>query len=128
MSESPESAPPPEGGGPASSAPGKDAKLWAMLSHLIPIVLGPIAFAAPLVIWLAKKDEWPFVDDQAKESLNFQITVAILYAVATLVFCGLGGLLYILVWVLQLVFCIVAGIKANDGKRYRYPFAIRLIK
>jgi uncharacterized Tic20 family protein len=128
MSESPESAPPPAGGSPASGAPDKDAKLWAMLSHLIPIVLGPVAFVAPLVIWLAKKDEWPFVDDQAKEPLNFQITIVILYAVATLILCGLGGVLYILVWVLQLIFCLLAGIKANDGERYRYPFAIRLIK
>jgi uncharacterized Tic20 family protein len=77
----------------------------------------------------------PFVDDQAKEALNFNITVAIaslvllVFSVLTL---GIGLVLAIPLWIIigifWLVFTIMAGVKANAGERYRYPFALRLIK
>jgi uncharacterized protein len=83
----------------------------------------------PLVVWLMKKNEIPFVDDQGKESLNFQITIAIALVVSfLLVFVLVGFLLLPAVGIFGLVFTIIAGIKANEGQTYRYPFAIRLIK
>jgi uncharacterized protein len=111
---------------PQGGAPSKDEKMFAMLSHLGGIVVG---FIAPLIIWLVKREEMPFVNDQAKEALNFQITVAIAYfASSVLATVLIGFLLFPAVMIANIVFCIVAGLKANEGVAYRYPFALRLIK
>jgi uncharacterized protein len=83
----------------------------------------------PLIIWQIKKAEMPFVDDQGKEALNFQITVflaVILCIVLMVVFIGI--LLLPIVGIAALIFTIIGGLKANAGETYRYPFAIRLIK
>ena len=83
---------------------------------------------APLVIWLLKKDTMPFVDAHGKESLNFQITILLAYFVAGLTAClGVGIILIPVVAILQLIFPILAGIAAWDGKPYRYPLTLRLI-
>ena len=111
---------------PPGGKPSKDACTMAMLAHLLGIVIG---FLGPLIIWLIKKDEEPFVDDQGKEALNFQITVMIVYLV-----CGATSCLIIPVfvamaaWVAVLVLSIMAGMKANEGEAYRYPLTLRLIK
>ena len=83
---------------------------------------------APLVIWLLKKDTMPFVDDHGKESLNFQITCVIAYFVAGVTAClGIWIVLVPAVFVMQIIFPVIAGIKAWDGKPYRYPLTLRLI-
>jgi uncharacterized Tic20 family protein len=83
---------------------------------------------APLVIWLLKKDTMPFVDAHGKESLNFQITIVIAYFAAGVTTClGIGVALFLVVAVLQVIFPIIAGIKAWDGKPYRYPLTLRVI-
>lgn len=97
-----------------------------MLCHLLGIFTG---FLGPLIIWLVKKDSSPFVNDQGKEALNFQITVVICYIVAMLsCFIAIGVVLVPVVIIGALVFAILATLQANKGVRYRYPFAIRLIK
>lgn len=108
----------------------KDEQTFAMLAHLLGIATG---FIGALVIWLVKREQSPFVNDQGKEALNFQITVAIAWvAVGIISVIPLVGCLLILVapavGVANLVFCILAGLKANEGVAYRYPFALRLIK
>jgi uncharacterized Tic20 family protein len=106
--------------------PDQDAKTMGMLAHLLAIVL---PFLGPLIIWLLKKDSSPFVDDQGKESLNFQITMFIVAFACALTICiGIGVVLLPLVGIANLVLCIIAGVQANKGIAYRYPFAIRLIK
>lgn len=102
--------------------------MMAMLAHLLAI---PGAFIAPLVIYLIKKDDSEFIEDQAKEALNFQITmfiVALGGIAITIASCGYGGIIMAPIGILNMVFCILAGIKANDGEKYRYPFNIRIIK
>ncbi|WP_414637004.1 DUF4870 domain-containing protein [Arenimonas sp.] len=98
----------------------------ASLAGLI-IPLGNIV--GPLVVWLIKKDTMPFVDDQGKEALNFNITVfiaALVSGVLTLVLIGILMLLVVgLGW---LILTIIAALKANEGTAYRYPFTLRLIK
>lgn len=106
-----------------------DERTMGMLAHILG---GVTNFLGPLIIWLIKKDESPFVNDQGKEALNFQITVAIGYVVlAVLSFIPVVGcitsILMMLVWVAGLVFGILGGLEANKGKAYRYPFALRLI-
>ena len=92
-------------------------------------------FLGPLIIWLVKKDTMPFVNDQAKEALNFNITIAIVFVILTIlgfVTLGVGFFialpLMIIIGIVALVFIIIAAIKANEGVAYRYPFALRLIK
>ena len=83
----------------------------------------------PLVIWLVKKDDSAFVDDQGKEALNFNITISIAGFVAFLLtFVVIGAILLPIIGIFWLVMTIVAAVKANGGEHYRYPLTIRLIK
>ncbi|MBM4204439.1 MAG: DUF4870 domain-containing protein [Gammaproteobacteria bacterium] len=82
----------------------------------------------PFLVWQIKKNTMPFVEDQGKEALNFQITVTIAAIIAwVLMFLLIGFVLLPLVGLAALVFIILAGLKANSGEAYRYPFALRLI-
>lgn len=104
----------------------KDAKNMAMLCHLLAIFT---SFVAPLIIWLIKKDEEPFVDQQGKEALNFQITVILaMLAAGLLSFICIGVLFLFAIPVVDLVFCIIASVKASKGVAYRYPVSLRLVK
>lgn len=115
-----------------SAASSNDERQWGMFAHLAALagLVVPLGnLIGPLVVWQMKKNEMPFVDDQGKESLNFQITVAIaLFVCALLMAVLIGFLLLPLVGIAALVFTVVGGVKANAGERYRYPFALRLIK
>jgi uncharacterized Tic20 family protein len=110
--------------------PNSDDRVLAMLSHLLSII-GGFGIFPPLIIWLVKKDDpnASFVTENAKESLNFQLTVLILGIICfvlILVFIG-----FLLLWTLgiaNLVFVIIATVRANEGKIYRYPLNFRLIK
>ncbi len=116
----------PAGAAYAGPAPSKDDQTMAMLCHLLGILTG---FVGPLIIWLVKKEQSPFVDDQGKEALNFQITLLIGYIIggATIIFC-IGAIIAPLVWLAGLIFGIMGAMAANKGEAYRYPFALRLIK
>ncbi|MCX7033440.1 MAG: DUF4870 domain-containing protein [Arenimonas sp.] len=117
----------------------QEQKTWGMIAHLSALIGFLIPFGnivGPLVVWLIKKDTMPFVDDQGKEALNFNITVAIVVAglmiVGTVLLVILIGFLFYLlaavIGVAALVFMIIAGLKANEGVSYRYPYIFRLIK
>ncbi len=109
-----------------ASAPTSDEKTLGILSHILSLVGG---FIAPLIIYLIKKDESAYVREQAKESLNFQLTVLICYIISwILIFVLIGILLVVVVGIADLVLIIVATIRASEGKLYRYPFNFRLIK
>ena len=117
---------------------------WAMFAHLSVLLGGLVTsgwagsigfFIGPLVIWLVKKDTMPFVADQAKEALNFAITVSlacVALVVLTLLTLGIGALVTVpllaIIFITALVIVIIAAIKANEGIAYRYPFALRLVK
>jgi len=110
----------------------RDENMWGMLCHLSAFAGYFIPFGniiGPLVIWLIKKDEYPLVEDQGKESLNFQISIAI-YAVISLILALviIGFFLLIAIGILNLVMIIVASVKANEGVRFRYPFAIKFFQ
>jgi uncharacterized protein len=118
----------------------EEQKTWGMLAHLLSLsgFLVPLgSVIAPLVVWLIKKDTMPFVEDQGKESLNFQISMLIVSlivgVVAVITSCIaigiviglLGGLGLMIV---ELIFVIQAGMAANKGIAYRYPYTWRFIK
>lgn len=106
--------------------PTQDEKNVALLSHVLTLIVG---FLAPLIIYLVKKDESEYVRQHAVESLNFQISI-ILYVLMSipLMIILVGFLIAIAVGFTALVLVIVATIKASEGKSYRYPLTIRLIK
>ncbi|HWL66181.1 MAG TPA: DUF4870 domain-containing protein [Actinomycetota bacterium] len=119
-------------GGDAIVSTDSSEKTFAMLAHLtsfsalIGVPLGNIL--GPLIIWLIKKDEFPLVDDQGKESLNFQISFTI-YAIvsAILILVVVGIFMLVALGIFWLVVVIVASVRANEGKQYRYPMTIRFI-
>jgi uncharacterized Tic20 family protein len=124
MSVPPESVPqtPPEATGSS-----EDRNL-AMLTHLSGIILG---FLVPLIIWLVNKDNpaKSYLTAESKEALNFQLTILIGYVICwVLTFILIGALLWFLVWIVNLVFCILAAVAVSSKGTYRYPFAVRLIK
>lgn len=117
---------------------------WALFAHLGGLIgaavgVGSAGFVVPLVIWLIKKDQSRFVEDQAKEALNFHITLllvasalAVVGGIITLVTFGLGFFLLLpagfALWVYGIAMPIVAAMKSNAGELYRYPLTLRLIK
>ncbi len=121
--------PVPEEPRPASPTPSdvsSDSRGWSVAAHLIPL-LG-LSFLGPLVVWLIKRDEDAFVEEHAREALNFQISVLI-YGIISgfLVILIIGILLLIALAIFAFVFAIVAAIKAANGEPYRYPLTIRLV-
>ncbi|MCC6699281.1 MAG: DUF4870 domain-containing protein [Candidatus Hydrogenedentes bacterium] len=110
------------------------ARTWGMACHLSALTMFLCIPGAnvlgPLVVWLMKKSEFPFVDDQGKEAVNFQITMAIAGVVIMVLawIVPLIGGLGILLFVFNLVFMILGSIAAKNGTAYRYPVALRLIK
>ncbi|MDY0206108.1 MAG: DUF4870 domain-containing protein [Pseudomonas sp.] len=117
---------------PEQSELSKDAKQWAMLTHLAAFAAFLIPFGniiGPLLVWQLKKDLGSFVEQNGKEALNFQITIAIIGLVCTmLMFALVGFLLLPVLGLYWLILTIIAGVKANDGVAYRYPLTIRFIK
>lgn len=109
----------------------KEERTWAMIAHLGAYAGHFIPFGhiiVPLVVWILKKDEFPLVNDQGKESINCQISYSIYFIVAgILCFLVVGFLVLPALWVADVVLVLIAAIKANEGVRYRYPAIIRFI-
>jgi uncharacterized Tic20 family protein len=132
----------PAGGGVPPMGPGdremsRDARMWAMFCHLaglafmLPIVPLVGGFVGSLILWVLKKDQYPFVDEQGKEAVNFQITMLIYSIVAAvLIVACIGAVLLPAVIIVDIVCVIIATVKVNDGYHYRYPcpLIIRFIK
>ena len=111
-----------------------DERLWATLTHLsalVGIVVGAgfIGWLGPLIVFLVLKDRSAFVAEHAKTTLNFQITMFIVAVVAAFGWIVLVGfLLTAAIYVVVIVFSIIAAVAANRGQRYEYPLTIRFIK
>ena len=114
-----------------SAHPSKDERTWGMLCHISTFCGMIIPFGnilAPLIIWLIKKEELPFVSDQGKEVLNFQISMVI-YLIISVILCFLliGIPIVIGLIIFDFIITIIASVNANDGKYYRYPITIHFI-
>lgn len=120
----------PQGPAPIASTT-KDERTWAMLCHLSTLAGFVIPFGnivGPLVMWTIKKDEFPLVEDQGKEALNFQISMTIYIIVAVILILLLVGIpLLIGLGIFDLIVTVIAAINANDGVKYRYPLCIRFV-
>jgi|SRR5436190_4395894 len=127
MDQQPVSSPPP------ASAPSSDIRTWCVLCHAAALLglffhfLGHLL--GPLIVWLVKRGDSPEIDANGKESLNFQISMLIYDAIAAILCIVLIGIpILIGLWILNTVLVIIASIQASEGKFYRYPITIRLIK
>ncbi|MEY9850587.1 putative Tic20 family protein [Leifsonia sp. EB41] len=128
MSATPPPPPPPPQqpyGGQQPQLSPADEKLWATLIHVGGILF---SFIPALVGYLVLKDRGPFIRSHTATALNFQITLAIAYVVGIILsIVGIGVLIFLAVWVLNIVFSIIAAVKANQGAFYTYPIAIRFL-
>ncbi len=129
-SEPPRQPPPPEP--PPHSTPppvaSQDDRNIALLTHLSGFIFSVIV---PLIVWLMYRDRSAraYIVEEAREALNFQITVLIGYVIcAILTFIVIGAFLGWLLWIANLVFCVIAAVRTSSGARYRYPFNLRLIQ
>jgi hypothetical protein len=119
--------------------PRREERTWALVAHAggpagLLLSAGLFGFAVPLVVYLARRDDSPFIGDQAKEALNFQLTLLLVHLAAwafVLFTLGLGFLVvlpfFFFLWCLELLLGVVAALRANTGHRYRYPLTVRLI-
>ena len=122
----PPTSPPPAVPTKRSDVTGSD-KLWAILSHISGLF--GIWFIIPIIVYLVMRDESDYVAENAKEALNFHISLLI-YAIcsALLIFMLIGIPLLVVLGLGALVLSIVAAVKASDGSIYRYPLTIRLVR
>lgn len=110
----------------------QEEKTFGMLAHLAALAGFVIPFGnliGPLIVWLIKKDQSAWVDQQGKESLNFQISItiyAIVAGVLTLILIGI--LLLIAVGLFSLIMVIIASVKVSNGEDFRYPLCIAFLK
>ena len=105
---------------------------WAAIAHLSGgfggVVLGVGCVLFPLLIWIFKRSDDPFIDHQAKEALNFQITMLIFLIISVLLcYIIIGVFLLIPLVIFMFVTPIIAAIRASRGIEYRYPFCIRFV-
>ena len=108
-----------------STTPNANDKNIVVLTHLGGAIF---SFIPSLVVWLLKKDENAYIGEQAREAVNFQVTVLIAHVISwILMFILIGVFLMMAVWVANIVLCIMAAVAASKGEPYRYPFALRLI-
>ncbi len=110
----------------------KEERNWAALTHIASFAGFFIPFGnivGPLLVWVMKKEDSPFIDFHGKEALNFQISVTIYFIIATALIIFLIGIpLLLLLFLFSYVFPILAAIRAAEGNYYYYPISIRLIK
>ena len=118
---------------PSTSVASSSTRTWCILCHASALLgiffhfLGHIF--GPLIVWIFKRADAPEIDAHGKESLNFQLSMLI-YDAAAVIHCFvlIGIPILVLLWVLNIVFVIIASIKASEGELYRYPLTIRFTK
>ena len=116
-----------------TSTSSSNTRTWTVLCHASALVGFFVPWAGhilgPLIVWLAKRGDSPEIDAHGKESLNFQISMLIYNLIAGVLCLVLIGFVILgILHILNLVLVIVASIQASEGKVYRYPITIRLIK
>ncbi|HEX4795191.1 MAG TPA: DUF4870 domain-containing protein [Humisphaera sp.] len=114
-------------GGYGGPPPTRDEQTMAMICHITGI-FGILNWVGPLIFYTSRKDS-PFIQDQSRQTLNWALTVIIGFVLGLATWCILIGIfIFIATFITNLVFCIIAAIKANQGIAYRFPFSIKFFK
>lgn len=112
--------------------PGKEPRNLAMLCHLLALSGLCVPFGhllGPLILWALKREEHPYIDDQGREAVNFQLTMTIVLMVVFMLMFLLVGFLLLPVFIIyQIVLIVMAAVAANEGRSWRYPATIRFLK
>lgn len=113
----------------ANLRPDRQMLMIMHLSQLLNLVTGLGGIVVPIILWQLKKDEIQEMDEQGKEVVNFQISMFIYYAVS-IVLClvFIGFILLGVLALINIIFPIIQGLNAKDGKPVKYPLTIRLLK
>lgn len=132
----------------------QNVRTWSMLCHisaLAGLFFGLGNVLGPLLVWQIKKNELPEIEPHGKEALNFQLTILLINIAAGIMFVGFMGAAFgigriwrspfslwsggfglgaiiIIINLVAFILAVIAGLKANNGEPYKYPFAIRFIK
>ena len=109
-----------------------NVRTWCIACHLSALAGFVVpAFGhifGPLIVWLIKRGDSPEIDAHGKEALNFQLSMLIYNIVAgVLCLVLIGFALLAVLHILNVVFVILAALKASEGQMYRYPLTLRLI-
>ncbi|WP_344128211.1 DUF4870 domain-containing protein [Luedemannella flava] len=126
--------PPPAAGPPPIGYSSNDEKTWVLVSHFggaagALIGTGGGGWIAPLIALLAKGNESPTVRAHAVAALNFQVPLAIAAVIGWITVCiGIGFIIWIAAMIVGIIFGVLAGLKANEGQFYKYPFSLPLVK
>ena len=132
MENTPPPVPAPSDQPPAAPPSPTNDNSLAVVMHLLGFAGFVFPFGniiAPLILWLVKRPESPLLDRTGKEVLNFQISYTIYAAVAgILCFVLIGFLILPVVFILWVVFMVVAAVKTGNGEEYRYPLTIRILQ
>jgi len=120
---------------PTPALTGED-RLWGAVAHLsaFSMYLTGIGFVVgPLIVWVWKRDTSAFAGEEAREAMNFNISIALYYAAAgllclTIILTPIALLLIGLIHAFQIVCIIIGALKASDGRAFRYPLNLRLVK
>ena len=108
-----------------------DERSLAMVAHLLGFAGFIVPFGniiGPLVVWLLKREQSAYVGANAKEALNFQISMTIYHIIAGVLWCFvIGVFITVPLLIFQVVVMILAAIKAQSGEGYRYPLTFRLV-
>jgi len=111
--------------------PSSDERNMALVAHLgtfSSVLIGPLSFLVPLLVYLYWKERSEFVAEEAKEALNFQLTLLLLTVAGVLLLVVLVGIVVLIVTGLMgIVLPILAAIRVGEGRAYRYPITIRII-
>lgn len=117
-----------------------DERMWGMFGHLSAIAASflTLPFLGPLIIFLVFKDRSGFVRGHSAEALNmtislivYELVLGVVLTILTVITLGIGSFLFFLMGVpalVALIFAIIAGVTANQGRVYRYPLIIRLVR
>lgn len=107
----------------------KQMGMFIHLSRLLDAFIFPVGAIVTIVLWQTQKDKMPALDAHGKNATNWMISSFIYSFVSLLLmFVLIGFLLFPIVWVLMIVFPIIAGIKANNGEYWEYPLTIKFLK
>jgi uncharacterized Tic20 family protein len=107
-------------------------KQWGLFAHLAAFAAFVIPVGniiGPLIVYLIKKDEYPYAADQAKEVLNFQITWSLIFFVSAILIIAIIGIFMLIGFgIAWLILMIIGSVHASNGEWYRYPMSIRFIR
>lgn len=118
---------------PLPNSNSQNVRTWTVICHASALIGFFIPAAGhilgPLIVWLAKRSDSVEIDEHGKEAVNFQISMLIYsFVAAVLCLVLIGFALLVVLHILNVVFVIVASVRASEGQMYRYPLTIRLIK